>query len=259
MNGLFGLLKYEFLNVLRARWLFFYGAGFFVFTLSVLQFGGNGDKAVASLLNFVLLLVPMVSILYSSMYWYNSESFTVMLLTQPLRRSHVLLASWSAVFLALAGSFALGTGLALAFSHQIGLSTGLLVITGVALTAIYAGLGTLIAVCMVDRMKGIGVTFLVWLYFAVLHDALIFGVVSLFRDYPVEIPALTLLSLNPADLARMSLLLSLDLSAMMGYTGRILQTLLSKPVGLIAVIVLLIIWLAVPLFVAVKVFKKKDI
>jgi Cu-processing system permease protein len=57
----------------------------------------------------------------------------------------------------------------------------------------------------------------------------------------------------------MSLLLSLDLSAMMGYTGRILQTLLSKPVGLMAVIALLIIWLAVPLFVGVKVFKKKDI
>lgn len=258
MNGLFGLIKYELLNVLRARWLFFYGTGFFVFTLAILQFGG-GDKAVASLLNFILLLVPMVGILYSSMYWYNSESFTVMLLTQPLRRSHVFLATWAAVFLALAGSFAAGMGLGLAFSRQIEFSTGLLMLTGIALTAIYSALGTLIAVCVNDRMKGIGVTFLVWLYFAVIHDALIFAAVSLFSDYPVEIPALTLLSLNPSDLGRMYLLLSLDLSAMMGYTGRILQTLLSKPVGMIAVITLLFIWLATPLFIGVRVFKKKDI
>lgn len=259
MNRLIELLKYELINVLRARWLFFYGAGFFVFTLSILQFGGDSDKVVASLLNFVLLLAPIVSILYSSMYWYNSESFTIMLLTQPLKRSHIFLASWSAVFLALSGSFAIGTSLALTFFHQSGFDTTLLIIIGIVLTGIYAGLGTLIAVFINDRMKGIGVTFLAWLYFAIIHDALIFGVVSVFSDYPVEIPALTLASLNPIDLARMTLLLSLDLSAMMGYTGRILQTFLSKPAGLITVVVLLAFWLTVPLFIGVKIFKKKDI
>lgn len=259
MRGWLTLFNYEFLNVLRARWLLFYGAGFFIFTLAVLQFGGTDDKAVASLLNIVLMFVPVVSILYASVYWYNSEAFTALLLTQPLKRSSVFIASWSAVFSALAGSFAVGTGLGLAFAHQIGIRTGLLVFTGMILTAIFSGLGTLIAVAMNDRMKGIGLSFLVWLYFAVIHDALLFAVVSLFNEYPVEVPALTLLILNPVDLARMSLLLSLDLSAMMGYTGRILQTLLSKPAGILSAASLLTVWVIVPLLTGVYLFKKKDL
>jgi Cu-processing system permease protein len=258
MSGWLALLKYEVLNVLRARWLFFYSAGFFFFTLAVLQFGG-GDKAVASLLNFVLLLVPVVSILYSAVYWYNAESFTAMLLTQPLSRSSVFFASWSAIFLGLAGSFVLGISVAMAISGSLIFSTGLLILTGTVLTAIFTALGALIAVCVGDRMKGIGITFLVWLYFAVIHDALLFAAVSLFSDYPVEVPALVLLSLNPVDLARLSLLLSLDLSAMMGYTGRILQTVLSRPVGLLAAVGVLGAWLTAPLLIGAMVFKNKDL
>ncbi len=253
------LFRYEFLNVMRARWILLYGAGFFVFTVALLRFGSQGDRATASLLGFVLLLAPMVSLFYSTVYWYNSSSFTSVLLSQPLRRTSVYLAAWAAVASALSGGFVFGTAAALAVNASFGLGMIFLLVFGTVLTSIFCAIGMLIAVLVDDRMKGIGMAFLAWLYFAVLHDALVFSLLSAFNEYPVEVPALTLSAANPIDLARLSLLLLLDRSAMMGYTGRILQSLLSSPTGLALSCASLGLWLVLPLVWGVVVFRRKDL
>ena len=96
------LLKYEIFNVVRARWLILYGLFFAGFTIAILQFGRDPVKAAASLSSVVLLILPMISILYASVYWYHSEPFTGLLLTQPLGRRTVYLARWCATGAALA-------------------------------------------------------------------------------------------------------------------------------------------------------------
>jgi Cu-processing system permease protein len=253
------LFSHELINVLRARWLFLYGLLFGGFTIALARFASAPLRATAGLLSIVLLIVPLVSILYAAIYWYNSEPFTTLLLTQPLKRRSVYLATWAAISVSLGGSFTLSTGAALGICGMLGKSSLLLLFFGFVLSLIFVGIGLLLACLVSDRMKGIGLVFLAWLYFALLHDALVFSVVSTFRDYPVEVPSLLLMATNPIDLVRVSLLLSLDLSAMMGYTGRILQTLISDSMGLVLTLAVLFFWTAAPLAAGVRVFERKDL
>lgn len=253
------LFSYEFRNVLRARWLPLYGLIFAAFAFAVLRLGGDPAKAIMSLESLTLLVVPMVSVLYASIYWYNNEAFTQLLLTQPLRRGKVFLARWTAISVSLAGSFAVGTGLPLAVSGALVPAAWLLIGLGTLLSFSFVGIGMTISVAVGDRMKGIGACLVLWLYCALLHDAVVFFVFSAFSEYPVEVPGLLLMAANPIDLARVLLLLALDLSAMMGYTGRILQKTLSGPGGAVYSTLMLTLWTLLPVIIGTRIFRRKDL
>lgn len=53
------------------------------------------------------------------------------------------------------------------------------------------------------------------------HEVL--SVIQLLTDYPLEKATLTLVLLNPVDLGRILMLMQLDISALMGYTGAFFQ------------------------------------
>ena len=63
---------------------------------------------------------------------------------------------------------------------------------------------------------------------------------------------------NPIDLARISLLLQLDVSALMGYTGAIFQQFLGGALGAVVASGALILWIAGPLMLGVRAFRSKD-
>lgn len=253
------LLRYQLINVLRTKWIVAYGLFFFFFVWALLMFGSDSTKVTASVLSIVLLIVPIISLLYGTIAWYNSVPFVHLLLAQPIRRSHVLLSSWLAVALGLAGSFSVSVLGALLLNRSLDFSSLTVVFFGDALTLIFVGLGHLLGVGINDRMKGVGVAFLLWFYFAILHDALVFAVASGLRDHPIEIPTMLLMALNPVDLTRIQVLLTLDLSAMMGYTGKILQHFLSGPWGEVATAGCLLLWIWGPIMWALRSFARKDL
>ena len=53
-----------------------------------------------------------------------------------------------------------------------------------------------------DLAKAIGFSLLFWFYFSLIYDGLILYVIYSFSDYPLEKVTLSLVSLNPVDLAR---------------------------------------------------------
>jgi Cu-processing system permease protein len=259
LGAFLSLTKYQLIDVLRAKWLMAYALIFFALGNGFLFFGDDSSKAVASILSVVLFIVPMISILYAAIHWYNSASFTYLLLTQPLRRSFVFLSHWLAVSAGLSCSFLLSTLAAFALYRALDLNALTVLFCGTALTFIFVGLGLLVAILVSDPMKGVGAVFLLWLYSAILHDVFVFAVVSLLRDYPVEIPAMVLMAINPIDLTRVLALLLLDLSAMMGYTGRILQEFLSEPLGRAAVVLIQLLWISLPVWLGLRAFSHKDL
>lgn len=259
IKELFFLTKYQIVNVARAKWLIVYALFFFFLTNGLLMFGGDSSKSAASILSIVLFIVPMISILYGTVYWYNAEPFTRLLLTQPLRRSVVFLSNWLSVSAGLAGSFALSTGLALVVQRSFDTNTITVLFFGCSLTFIFTGLGLLLSVLISDRMKGVGAAFLLWFYFAILHDVLVFTVVSTLKDFPIEIPAMILMAINPIDLTRVHVLLSLDLSAMMGYTGKVLQSALSGSLGYVLTAIAQLVWALLPLLIGIRFFSRKDL
>lgn len=259
MSELKLLIKYQLINIIRTKWLIAYSLFFFSFTSALLMFGSEQGKALASVLSVVLLIVPIINILYSAIYWYNSESFTSLLLTQPLRRSHVFLANWIALSLGMSSSFALSTAVALLINEAFSAGSLIVLIFGSLLSFIFVGLGLLISVVIKSPTKGLGIAFVFWLYFSILHDAFVFSLASSLREYPLEVPTMLLMASNPIDLARVYLLLNLDMSAMMGYTGKVLQDALSSSLGQILVAGALLVWILLPAWVGLRIFRHKDI
>jgi Cu-processing system permease protein len=70
---------------------------------------------------------------------------------------------------------------------------------------------------------------------------------------------LLLSSLNPIDLGRIYLMLQMDVSALMGYTGATYKDFFGSGIGLLYTLGIMLIWVAVPVLLALRSFNKKDL
>jgi len=254
------LLRAELRDVLRTRWLPGYALLFLVLTDLLFRFGGDGERVLLSLLNVVLLLVPLVSIVVGTMHLYQSREFIELLLAQPVGRRALFGALWAGLTLPMALAFVAGVGLPFLW-HGVGGAGDTLVtllLAGAALTAIFTALAYLLAVSFTDRAAGLGAAILTWLFLAVLWDGLILIATSAFAAYPLEKPILGAVVLNPIDLARVLLLLKIDIAALMGYTGAVFERFFGSGRGLLISTVALSAWVAVPAWLAMRRFVRRD-
>ena len=72
-------------------------------------------------------------------------------------------------------------------------------------------------------------------------------------------PPIGLVALNPIDLARTIVLLQMDVSALMGLTGAVMQEFLGSTLGICYAVGVLLLWIIAPLWIAVRIFRKKDL
>ncbi len=98
-----------------------------------------------------------------------------------------------------------------------------------------------------------------WLFFALLFDGMVLFLLFQLSEYPIEKAMVGISAFNPIDLARIQILLQLDVSAMMGYTGAIFKDFFGTTIGLIISFMLLCLWAIVPFFVSLFKFKNKDL
>ena len=128
--------------------------------------------------------------------------------------------------------------------------------------SVLAGLSSLALLASVitrDKAKGIGISILIWLYFAVLFDGLVLFLMFQFSDYPLERFSIGMTALNPIDLSRILVLLTMDISAMMGYTGAVFKAFFEGVAGYSFIAVSLLLWMFLPVLVALKKFNRKDL
>ena len=86
---MFKILKYSFYDLIRSRWSYVYLL-FYLLLSSVLLFLNNDlSNAIITLLNVVIVLVPLIATIFGIMYYYNSREFTELLLAQPVKRSSI--------------------------------------------------------------------------------------------------------------------------------------------------------------------------
>ena len=64
--------------------------------------------------------------------------------------------------------------------------------------------------------------------------------------------------LNPIDLSRVLILMKLDISALMNFTGAVFSDFFGSSSGTIISFLILIIWLTIPLFLINRSLRKKD-
>jgi Cu-processing system permease protein len=65
--------------------------------------------------------------------------------------------------------------------------------------------------------------------------------------------------LNPIDLGRIQILLQMDISALMGYTGAIFRDFFGNNTGITLSFLGLFVWIIFPLIISLKKFKEKDL
>lgn len=252
------IVKYMILDLVRNKTILVYAIVLSVLSTSILGFDSNASKGLLSLMNITLLFVPIITILFATIYFYNSIEFTELLLAQPVKRPMVLLSEYIGLSLSLSLAYLIGIGLPLILiaPSYAGFT---LIVTGVLLTLIFSALALLIFVTVKDKTKGIGVAIITSLFFTILFDGLLMAFIYAFSDYPIEETVVGILSFSPIDLARVLMLLKLDVAVLMGYSGAVFKKFLGSSAGTIYSFSWLVIWVVVPLLFSVRVFNKKDL
>jgi Cu-processing system permease protein len=252
------IVKYVLVDLLRNKIILFYTLFLLTISLSVFSLEDNTAKSLVSLLNIVLIIVPLISIVFSTIYTYNSFEFIELLVSQPLRRNTIWLSVFSGLAMSLSLAFFVGVGVPIIIYEPS--SRGLIMLLmGLALSVIFVAVALLSAVLTRDKAKGIGLSILLWLYFALIYDALVLFILFQFSDYPLEKAMVALSCLNPIDLGRIMVLIKMDVSALMGYTGAVFRLFFDTSQGLVIASLILISWMVIPTIISIKVFSRKDL
>jgi Cu-processing system permease protein len=218
----------------------------------------NTSKGLLSLLNIILIIVPLVSIIFSTIYVYNSAEFIELLVSQPLKRKTIWLSLFTGLAASLSLAFLAGAGIPVLLYQ--GNAIGFMMIAmGILLSIIFVAIAMLAVVKTRDKARGIGAAILLWLYFSLLFDGLVLFLLFQFADYPLEKPMIGVTALNPVDLGRIMILLQMDVSAMMGYTGAIFKDFFGTYTGVIFSFAVMFLWVVVPVWFSTRKFNRKDL
>ncbi len=245
-------------DILRSKIIVAYSIFLLLISLSIFNLEDNPAKGLLSMLSIILILIPLVSLIFSTIYMYNSSEFIELLVAQPVKRSRLLLSIYTGVCLSLLIAFAIGAGLP-AILMEGSATAYVMATTGCILTAIFVSLAILGSVITRDKARGIGIAILIWLFFSLIYDGFLILIMFQFSDYPLEKPMIAFCSLNPVDLARILILLKMDISALMGYTGALFSEFFGTRTGMSYSAAIMMLWIFIPLLIALRKFKKKDL
>ena len=259
---MFKILKYSFYDLMRSRWSYVYFLFYLILGGVLLFLNNDTSKAVITLMNIIIVLTPLIGTIFGVMYYYNSREFTELLLAQPIKRSTIFLGQYLGVSLSLSLSLVIGLGIPF-LAYGIVQSAAIfnfltLLLIGAFLTFIFVGLAFNIALSNENKIKGFGYAILLWLFLAVIYDGVFLISLILLQEYPLDKFSLIGSILNPIDLSRILILLKLDISALLGYTGAVFKKFFGTNLGMITSFVTLVLWVLFPLFRIIFKSNRKD-
>jgi Cu-processing system permease protein len=261
MKPLRTIFAYAFNDIARSKGLIIYLLFFALSGEALFRFGG-GPRALLSLMNLSLVVIPLVCAVFGAMYLYATRDFMELLLAQPIRRSQLFGGLFLGLSIPLAGAFAFGAGVPLLLHVRelagYGAPLAMLLATGILLSFVFVAIAFFFATRLDEKVKGLAAALIAWLTFGVVYDGLMLLFITLYAAYPLEIPTLVLTLLNPLDLARVMMLLNVDIAALMGYTGAVFEAFFGTPLGLLIAVAVLLLWIAGPLGASYRLFVRKD-
>lgn len=213
-------------------------------------------------MNIILMLTPLIATVFGVMYFYNSREFVELLLALPIKRNTIFLGQ----YIGIAGSLSLSLGIGLGLPFLIFglLNSGaivnflMLLVIGFALNFIFVAISCNVALANDNKIKGFGYSILIWLFLAVVYDGLFLIALVVFDEYPLDIFALVASLFNPIDLSRILILLKLDISALLGYTGAVFKQFFGTQTGLFTSLCVLIFWILIPVVIMIRHVNRKD-
>jgi Cu-processing system permease protein len=115
-----------------------------------------------------------------------------------------------------------------------------------------------IAAVWPDRLRAMSAALLLWLLMAIAYDLVVLGATAMLRGLPLAAVLFPTLLVNPIDLARVLVTLSVGSGALFGPTSAVLVKLFGTPGGVALGVGVLAIETVVPLLLAAHVFRRRD-
>jgi Cu-processing system permease protein len=210
----------------RSRWLQTFTAVFAVLSLAVaasgyVLSGGSGmqdfARTAASLVQLVLLLVPLTALVFGVLAVTPEPGAAELIFSQPVARKTILAGRLLGVFLALVSSQSIGFGAAglvlfLRTGHD-GFAGFLGIVAGaVVLTAVFLGVAALVAAGDAGsrRARNLAAALVVWFLAVILFDVAALGAASLLPSGLASRVLMTAAILNPVDAVRTAVLLAVE-------------------------------------------------
>ncbi len=262
----------EYRRALETRWLFGFAAVFAAFVLGLSYFGLAQGREVGfqgfarvtlSLLNLVLIIVPLMGLMLGVMGVAGSGESLPLLLAQPVSRGEVLIGKFVGLAAALSVAQALGLGgggLVVALNAGPEQVPGFLVLCGLSLLLGWLTVATslCIAVLWPDRLKATTAALLLWLLLVVAYDLVVLGATAMLRGVPLQAVLTPALLLNPVDLVRILTTLAVGSGAMLGPTSAALVRTFGSAGGVTLGLAVMLIETMVPLAIALHAFRRRD-
>ncbi len=247
---------------MRSRWSYVYFIFYLALGFVLLFLNNDVNKAIITLLNIIIVLTPLIGTIFGVMYYYNSKEFTELLLAQPIKRSKIFMGQYLGIAISLTLSLVLGLGIPFLmyglFKSTAIFDFGLLLVVGSFLNFIFVALAFNIALSNDNKIKGFGYAILMWLFLAVIYDGLFLISLVVFNEYPLDKVSLLATMFNPIDLSRILILLKLDISALLGYTGAVFKKFFGTNFGLFISLFVMILWVVLPVWRINRKLRKKD-
>jgi Cu-processing system permease protein len=268
--------RQELVLAVRSRWtqlfaIVFGGLALIVAASGYVLSGGSGiqdfSRTAASLMQLVLLLVPLTALVMGVLALTPERGSAELMFAQPLARRDILLGSLLGLFQALVAAQSIGFGAAglviFARAGSEGLPGFIMVWAGsVVLTAVFLALAALVSAGQFGRrrVRALATALVVWFVLALLVDIVALGAASLLRSGHASRLLILSVLLNPIGAVRTGALLAIEGTAAFGAASLALLRFTNGTAGAAtAVAASLLLWIAVPTMVAVRRLARMDI
>ena len=264
------IIHKELSDKLRSRWVVVTGAGFALFTVVISYFGGAAagmagfrglDATIASLTSLVTYFIPIMALtLGGGIIADEQEKGTLeIFLSSPISIGEFILGKFSGLAIALGLSTLVGLGLAgVILVIRTGLEAVptllLFMLHSVLLGVIFLSVSFLISIILYERSKVIAFTVFLWLFFTILYDLGLVGLLIITKGGVGTHLFSILLMLNPVDIFRILNFVSIgEFSVVMGLTA------VEFPAYMGATLLwgMGLLWFLVPLLIGHYAFKRR--
>jgi len=267
--------RQELLLAARSRWTQIFAVVFGALSLAVAASGyvlsGGGGvqdfaRTAASLVQLILLLVPLVSLVTGVLALSPDRGAAELLFSQPVSRQAILFGKLLGLFAALAAAQAIGLGAAglVIFwrSGQLGLAGyALLFLGSLVLTAIFLGLAALLASGGAGRRaRALALALIVWFAAVALFDVAALGIASLLPSAAASRVLILAVLTNPIGAVRTGVLLAIQGTTAFGAASLAFLRFTRGPAGAAALLAIsLTAWTVVPTLAAARRLGKADL
>lgn len=266
----------ELVLALRSRWTQIFAAVFGVLAFAVagagyVLSGGHGvqdfARTAVSLVQLVLLLVPLTALVIGVLSLASERGAAEMMFSQPVSRSTIMLGRLLGLFQALGAAQAVGFGAAGVVVYAQSGADGLggfllLVLASLVTTAVFLGLAALLSAGAVGRKRtrALALALVVWFVAVVFLDLLALGAASLLPSGPASRVLMVSAIVNPLAAVRTGALLAIEGTGAFGAASLALFRFTGGPRGAgVALGISLLFWTTAPAALALRRLGRADL